>query len=166
MPWRNFLYVAILVFIPFALVSAQEERIVVLANSVDYELANSFFSFFKATITVIHATTIDFDQYKSEKFIVILGGPDAYEGIGGITKEVLTNDEENWLRIKGNRNMYPKTNLWTEGQVVIVLAGSDRYQTEMAHEEHIHEVREEAENTLQVNLKPTPPSYTPPPPPA
>ena len=114
----------------------KKPRILLLANSIDYSLASDFFRFLENKgIEVVRATASDFYQYKNEKFIVILGGPDAYEGVGEIVREVLMNREQNWLRERGNRRMYVKTNVWTQGQVVFIIAGSDRYETQRAHEE-------------------------------
>ncbi|RMF89121.1 MAG: DUF3344 domain-containing protein, partial [Methanobacteriota archaeon] len=57
-------------------------RVVVLANSIDYSLASDFIQFLESKgLEVIHATADDFDQYRTQKFIVILGGPDAPEGV-------------------------------------------------------------------------------------
>jgi hypothetical protein len=165
----KFLYItlSLLIISMLVSVSAQQEkpRIVVLANSIDFELASNFFGFFNPMIEVVHATASDFDQYKGEKFIVILGGPDAYEGVGEIVREVLEDEEEDYLRVNGNRNRYVKTNTWSQGQEVTVLAGYCRHQTQKAHEEHIHVVRQDAQRVLQVPLTVTPPPYTPPPPP-
>jgi hypothetical protein len=162
---KKFIHIA-LFLLTVATLSAQqpEPRIVVLANSVDFELAANFFGFFRPMIEVTHVTADNFNKYKGEKFIVILGGPDAYEGVGEIVREVLEEGEENYLRINGNRNMYVKRDIWTEGQEVIVLAGYCRHQTQKAEIEHIYDIWQAAQSTLQVPLTLTPPSYTPPPP--
>ncbi len=114
-------------------------RIVVLANSIDYNLASEFFGFLKNNgIEVISTNAQNFDRYKTEKFIVILGGPDAYEGVGAIVQSpgLLISEEQNFVRTKGNRKMFVKTNVWTQGQRVFIIAGSDRYQTQSAHLEN------------------------------
>lgn len=126
-------------------VTKPKPRIVVLANSIDYALATDFFGFLgNKGIDVIHSNASDFEQYKNEKFIVILGGPDAYEGVGEIVKEVLKDDEEKYLRTKGNRKMYVKPNVWTQGQVVNVIAGSNRNETQKAHGENRADVENRA----------------------
>lgn len=109
-------------------------RIVLLANSIDYDLASDFFMFLENKgLEVVRATAADFDQHKGEKFIVILGGPDAYEGVGEIVQEVLSTTEQDSVRESGARKMYVKTGVWAPGQRVTVLAGSDREQTREAH---------------------------------
>jgi len=110
---------------------------VVLANSIDYTLASDFFGFLKnKNKEAVRANASDFSQYKNEKFIVILGGPDAPEGIGSIVREVLSEIEENFLRQDETSKMFIKTDVWTQGQVVMVIAGNNRYQTQKAHVEN------------------------------
>jgi hypothetical protein len=104
--------------------------VVVLANSIDAELSADFLGFLKTqALNVIYVDASNFSKYKDKKFIVILGGPDAYEGVGEIVQEVLDDAEEAFLRIPGNRKMYVKTNVWATGQVVRVIAGSGRTLT-------------------------------------
>lgn len=112
-------------------------KIVVLANSIDYSLASSFFGFLKNNgIEILHTNASNFERFKTEKFIVILGGPDAYEGVGTVVKQVLPLSVQNRIRAKGSHGMYVSTNAWSQGQVVYVVAGSDRQQTKLASEEN------------------------------
>jgi hypothetical protein len=105
-------------------------KIVLLANSIDLNLSKNFTSFLENNgIDIIHVNALNFSQYKTEKFLVILGGPDAYEGVGNITREVLTEIEQEQVRARGSRMMYVKTNVWANGQVVMVIAGSNRELT-------------------------------------
>jgi hypothetical protein len=108
---------------------------VLLANSIDYNLSKNFTAFLKG-INIIYTSPENFSKYKNRRFIVILGGPDAYEGVGEIVQEVLNRSEQDYLRIKGHRKMYVKTGVWTKRQVVIVIAGSDREQTMLAGNEN------------------------------
>jgi hypothetical protein len=118
--------------------------IVVLSNSIDNELASDFFEFLENKgIKVTYTDAEDFDRLKEEKTIVILGGPDAYEGVGEIVQEVLTEGEQNQIRENGNRKMYIRTNVWTEGQKVIIIAGSNREETKAAHQENKNQVSSE-----------------------
>lgn len=119
------------------LIKKPKPKIVLLANSIDYALASEFFGFLKDKgIEVTQANADNFEQYKNEKFIVILGGSDAYEGVGDVVKQVLTKEEQDWLREKGNRKMFVKANVWTQGQVVMVIAGNDRLETQKANSEN------------------------------
>ncbi len=65
---------------------------VVLANSIDRALASDLYGFLRNQgIEIIEATAANFDSYKSSaRFIIILGGPDAPEGIGAIVKSILS----------------------------------------------------------------------------
>jgi hypothetical protein len=111
--------------------------IIVLANSIDYGLAADFFAFLKNKgIKVIRATASDFTQYKDERFIVILGGPDSPEGVGEIVQDVLTETSANTVRESGASKMLVKTNLWREDQSITVLAGFDRDLTRQAHQKN------------------------------
>jgi WD40 repeat protein len=108
--------------------------IIVLANSIDYGLAADFISFLKNKgFEVTHTTASNFNEYKDEGFIVILGGPDSPEGVGEIVQEVLTTTSENTIRESGASKMLVKTNLWREDQSINVLAGFDRELTRQAH---------------------------------
>jgi plastocyanin len=112
-------------------------KIVLLANDIDYGLAEDFYGFLgNKGMEVVRVTAGEFAANKKEKFIVILGGPDAYDGVGEIVQEVLSDEEEKLIREKGSRKMIVKTNVWRKGQVVHVIAGSDRNQTKKAHEDN------------------------------
>ncbi len=115
-----------------------KQKAVLLANSIDRSLASDFTTFLDNNgIEEVHVNASNFDQYTLEKFIVILGGPDAPEGVGEIVREVLNESEQDHLKVKGSRRMYVMTNVWrSHGQVVMVIAGSNRYETQKAHEEN------------------------------
>lgn len=118
-------------------------EIVLLANSIDYNLSGNLTSFLKNQgIEIVYTAPGNFDDYKDRKFIVILGGPDAYEGVGGIVQEVLAQEEQSYLRTRGNCRMYVKANVWATGQVVMVIAGSGREETRKAGEENRIAVKE------------------------
>jgi WD40 repeat protein len=112
-------------------------KIVVLANSIDLGLAQDFLDYLMDNgLEVVHTPASDFDQYKSENYIVILGGPDAPEGAGEIAQGVLTEGEEDALREEGSSKIYLKPDVWEEGQTVWVIAGFNRNLTRTAHEDH------------------------------
>lgn len=127
-----------IIILNFDIALAQGKPVIaILANSIDYELASEFFGFLEDRgIEKTHVTADNFDDYKQNKFIIILGGPDAYEGVGGIVQQVLTDAEQGDIRKSGSKKMYVKTNIWRTGQVVIVIAGSNREMTKAAHQEN------------------------------
>jgi hypothetical protein len=98
---------------------------------------------------VIHATAKDFDQYKGARSIVILGGPDAPEGIGEIVQDVLSKVQEDSIREAGARRRYSKINVWSPGQRVTVIAGSDRHETMKSQEENREDVALEISEDTQ-----------------
>jgi hypothetical protein len=140
-------------------------KVVVLANSIDYGLASDFFGFLENRgMEVIRATADDFDQYKTQKFIVILGGPDAPEGVGDIVRDsgVLDIDDVDYIREKGHKQKFVGHNPWGKlaGQVVWIIAGSDRDQTVEAHKAHRNSVTQDVEaitNPPEIELTPTDP---------
>ena len=145
--WGIFLIFVIVLF-PI-IVGSAAPRIVVLANDIDYDLAGDFFGFLdNKGLEIIRATADNFEEYKTESFIIILGGPDAYDGVGSIVGEILSEYENDDVRKAGARRMFVKTDPWElkPGQRVIILAGSDRQQTKRAHEENRGIVAKDVEN--------------------
>lgn len=68
-----------------------EKPIVILSSSIDFGLARDFFRFLRGKgVELIYTAAPNFDKYRGENFIIILGGPDAYEGVGEIVREYLT----------------------------------------------------------------------------
>jgi hypothetical protein len=129
-------------------------KVVVLANSIDKNISSELFGFLKSKgLDVVHVTADDFEFYKDEKFIIILGGPDAPEGIGDIVKGtgMLKIDDADYIRTAGNRNKYFETNPWggNPGQIVWILAGSDRQLTLQANLDHRGSVSEEIEENIE-----------------
>jgi len=119
--------------------SYEEKRpdVVVLANDIDYSHARDFIDFLKSSGLDVTSTNIsNFEHYKTGRLIIILGGPDAYDGVGGIVREVLTNNEGDAIREPGAKLMYKKSNVWMNRQKVVVIAGSGREQTKQAHYEN------------------------------
>jgi hypothetical protein len=111
--------------------------VVLLANEIDYNFAAEFSDFLNdLDFEVVRSTASEFNDYKDEELIVILGGPDAPEGVGETVQAILTEGEADAIREPGAKKIYVKPNSWATGQKVIVLAGSDRNQTKAAHEEN------------------------------
>jgi|GEM_PF-5143163 hypothetical protein len=142
--------ILIIIFLPNVVYSHDALKVVVVANSIDYQLAQDFFDFLRDKgIEVLHLNASEFPKYKNEKFIIILGGHRAYAGVGEIAGQVLLPEERSSIEIAGNKKLFFKTNIWSKGQVVIVIAGSNRHQTRQAHNENraivIENLKEAAE---------------------
>ncbi len=127
---------------------APKPRVVVLASSVDKMLSTELFDYLELKgLDVIHATAATFNTYKDERFIIILGGPDALEGVGEIVKGagILGIDDADYLRTEGSSKKYLATNPWdlNPDQKVWIFAGSDRHLTLQANRDNMVAVAHE-----------------------
>ncbi len=114
--------------------TTQENVIVVLANSIDFPMAEDFVSSLETKgYRVIHVTAEQFQDYKEIPIIVILGGHKAPEGVGSIVSQLLSEEIKQYLETRGNYGMFLVFNPYTQGQVVWIIAGSDRNLTRHAH---------------------------------
>lgn len=124
---------------------APQKRLTIIANSIDKEFATGLIKFFEnKDVEISYAKFKEVESYKNEKFLLILGGPDATGGVGDIVKEVLTNNEQNAIRKQSTRKMYVKTNSWAQGQKIVVVAGSNREETKASHQENQNQILSEA----------------------
>ncbi len=108
--------------------------VLILANSIDASLADDLIrelQRYGLSVTVVGAS--DFPPHRRDPIVVVLGGPDAPQGIGSLVGPLLTPEERRAVRTPGSSEMFVKTGVWAPGQVVIVLAGSDRWGTQEAH---------------------------------
>ncbi len=111
-------------------VEPSEFKIILLANSIDYELASGFVEFLTGQgIEVVHSSADDFTSHIGESFIVILGGPDAPEGVGHVVRGLLDEGEQEAVREAGAVKFFALSDMWVTGQNVLVIAGSGRVQT-------------------------------------
>ena len=127
---------------------APKPRVVVLASSVDKMLSTELFDYLEQKgLDVIHATAANFDSYKDEQFIIVLGGPDALEGVGEIVKGtgILGIDDADYLRTEGSSKKYLSTDPWGKNpdQTVWIFAGSDRHLTLQANRDNMVAVAQE-----------------------
>ncbi len=104
--------------------------VVILANDIDWDIKGDLLGAQLENLgfSVKRVTAAQFDAYKQSPFVIILGGPDAYDGVGAYVREALTADEQNSIRT-GTRGIIIKSDVWSNGQVVLVLAGPDRWGT-------------------------------------
>jgi hypothetical protein len=133
-PWNEFLEqdTTVTVVVPL---------VVVLANSIDYSNSLGLITLFRKNgFEIFHNTASLFHNCKQSKLIVVLGGPDAPEGVGEIVREILTEDEQNSVRSPGAKLVFVKSNVWAGDQKVIVLAGADRKLTLVAIQENLEGV--------------------------
>jgi hypothetical protein len=116
--------------------AAQEKRqLIVVANDPSYELASAWVNFLNTeSVPFTRIIPSDFEKYKKEKNIVILGGPTEPEGVGEIVKQALTKEEQDYVSEQGHFRMYIKYNVWAPEQNVMVFAGSDRQAASQARQ--------------------------------
>lgn len=107
--------------------AAEEIPLIVVANDANYELAQPWVTFMKSeAVPFKRILPSDFDQYKKEKYIAILGGPGEMDNTGNVVKQLLTKEDLDFVTQAGNSRMYVKSNVWNPGQQIIIFAGSDK----------------------------------------
>jgi len=70
--------------------------------------------------------------------VIILGGQEAYEGVGEIVTKILTEEEKS--KVKQGEITIKKKGVYRVGQVVYILAGKDREATAQAWKENKEEI--------------------------
>ncbi len=160
---KKMMILVLLLLLGVSVVNGGSPRMLVLANSIDTNLAAEFFDFWIRNGVEVILTNVNgvegayqFDRYKDENFIVILGGPDAYDGVGEIVQEILTEDEKNSIKQVGAKRMLLKINPWglNPNQLVVILAGSDRELTKKSQEENRHTLASVADITIYTSTTP------------
>jgi hypothetical protein len=113
------------------ILSAQERKTpqgVIVANPDTYEMAKiGIIKFLEGgNVRVVRVGASEFENYKSEPYIIFLGGPNEPEGIGDLIKELLTPEELAKASEAGNEKMFIKDGKWAKDQYVMVFAGADK----------------------------------------
>ncbi|CAD5245041.1 hypothetical protein [Thermococcus camini] len=108
----------------------EKPEVILLANDIDWSIKGRLLASQLEALgfSVKRVTADEFDSHKGAEVVVILGGPDAYGGVGAYVRQVLSTEEQNAVRT-GKAGMFIRTGVWRSGQVVIVLAGDDRWGT-------------------------------------
>jgi len=105
---------------------------IIVSNSVDApaaELLAQFLAGRGAEVQIVSADELESVE-ASATAVFILGGPDAYEGVGNISSQFLTADEEGLLRrVAGYLNFFVRH---INGRHYVVLAGHTREETYQA----------------------------------
>jgi len=102
-------------------------KIVVVSNSIDY--SPELIEYLGQEYEVIPISAEEFFDYQNYQYCVILGGPDAPEGIGDIVSRILSIREQEFLRNTEEYNLFIRV---LNGKTYFVLAGADREQTRLA----------------------------------
>lgn len=115
-------------------------KLIVLANEIDKSQSKDIFDELEQSVDIIYSNADDFQDYKDEKNILILGGPKAYDGIGAIVQEFLSTGEEDSM-IKGPSTLLIKNNAVKSGQRVHIIGGKDREETHQLFKESKEEIK-------------------------
>ena len=116
----------------------EREKVVVVSNSIDY--SSGLIRYLQKSFEVTSITAQEFPWYQSQyayKYFVILGGPDAPQGIGEIVRTLLSPQEQEDLRTRGVYDLFIKLK---NGKTYFILAGSDREYTSLASAHLKHEI--------------------------
>jgi hypothetical protein len=106
--------------------SKEKGKLIVVTNEANYEKDKDVINFIATRgVAIERISPADFDKYKSEKYILVLGGPGEGEGLGDIVKQLLSPDEVSFVSQMGNKELYLKTDKYSSGQQIIVIAGCD-----------------------------------------
>jgi hypothetical protein len=102
-------------------------QVIVVANSIDSALNTDFVESLKPEWDVLLVHPSEYEPYKTNTYVVVLGGSKAPEGTGEIVESILQESGT-------ARDMQVNLNVWQPGQVVVVLSGADRETTRTACE--------------------------------
>jgi thioredoxin 1 len=102
-------------------------KIVVISNSIDH--SPELIEYLQEKLDVIAITAEELPLYQSYQYYVILGGPEAPEGIGEVVQGVLSVQEQEYLRNTTEYNLFIRVK---NGKTYFVFAGADREQTKLA----------------------------------
>jgi hypothetical protein len=102
-------------------------KIVVISNSIDH--SPELIEYLQGKVDVIAITAEELPLYQSYQYYVILGGPEAPEGVGEVVQGVLSVQEQEYLRNTTEYNLFIRVK---NGKTYFVFAGADREQTKLA----------------------------------
>ncbi|MBU7042762.1 MAG: DUF255 domain-containing protein [Theionarchaea archaeon] len=112
------------------LLFAGPSHIVIVSNSIDH--STELISYMQNHHQIITITPEEFPQYQTYEYYVLLGGPDAPEGMGEIVQGILSRNEQDYLRRTEEYTLFIRV---INGKMFFVLAGADRENTHKAVED-------------------------------
>jgi len=105
-------------------------EIIIVTNSIDRPAAEVISDGLRAGGASVTIVSPEEFKLKGAEAVIILGGPDAYEGAGEISSKVLNDFEELWLRLTPNSSEIFLGELG--GIEAVVIAGHTRVETNLA----------------------------------
>jgi len=110
--------------------AAEKPQLILISNEIDFELNQELTGFLNESFGMLRVNASDFQQHKESPRILILGGPDA-AAVGGFVSEVLEQSWQDELRTKKwEKNVYIESSKWAGEQIIVVVAGNTRYDTQ------------------------------------
>ena len=107
-----------------------KNSVIILANSVDGGAAQGLLEFLRNnSIDVYFSSAGEFERTRYNPRVIILGGQNSPEGVGGIVSSVLSRSEMQSLLAVGANLVFGKENVWDDGQKVFVVAGNEANDT-------------------------------------
>lgn len=124
----------------------------IISNSIDKPAAERLKKFLERNgiqSELKEAKSLTSFYFPRKPLILILGGPQAYEGVGEIVSQYFSESEKNYLINKnGSYGYWIKPSDWIDDQRVIIIAGHTRNETALA--ELVFESRELTDEGLLV----------------
>lgn len=122
---------AIPLLIAFCALAQAASAITVVGNSIDLPLAEGFLDNYLAQGIPVETVSADeFQSHENDSLIMFLGGQNAPEGVGEIVGGILTEREKNELLNEPDaRVLAIDSDVWAQGQKVMVFAGHGKEQT-------------------------------------
>jgi hypothetical protein len=138
---KTIIELAVVVTLSLALTSmAMAQDLIVVASKAAYQDAQKWGDFLKSQdVPLKHVTPGEFANYKTEQYIILMGGVDEPDGIKDLLKKALSDREFASISKEGNKGMFVKSDVWGEGQEVIIFTGSNRAAAEAARLENKEE---------------------------
>ncbi|MBU7021113.1 MAG: lamin tail domain-containing protein [Theionarchaea archaeon] len=102
----------------------ESKKIVVVSNSIDY--SSSLITYLGQSFEVISITAQQLPSYQNYQHYVILGGPDAPEGVGEVVRTLLDPTEQEFIRTPGASNLFIRE---IRGKTFFIFAGATRELT-------------------------------------
>ena len=100
------------------------DKLFIVANPTAVGMAKEFFNTLNNESIPLAIISEQFDKVKNEKYIVVLGGAKGPGSVEDFVKLVLTKEEQAAASQPGGK-MFVKENVFTQGQTIIVFAGTD-----------------------------------------
>jgi hypothetical protein len=107
-----------------------KKGVVLLANSIDLGQASEFIQYLSSNgVNVIVSNASDFEGLKYNSRIIVLGGQNSPQGVGAVSAQILSENDESSLMNAQAGFMFVKDGSWSSGQKIVVIAGNELEDT-------------------------------------